>query len=401
MHFKTLVLASLSSLAAVTALPSGSPHDGHVMARHHRFIRPRKAEPAPSKVKRCAADSSSSSEAPEPTYVQANNAAAKPSNTVTKSAKFTTVTKSGSKTASETATDKAPAPTAGTGGISVNDKLLAIFPGGQSKGFSSWSTNPSVSNALALSDQALRATKVMAKLTHPVVNFSGKQAMKVSFDKGAYAYRSKELGGLSFYALGPANQPINNAKVLTFSYSVQFEKGFEFNKGGKLPGLYGGTSEEEAAGCSGGHGRDTCWSTRFMWRTGGAGELYAYLPPGAKSVNKPAVCQVNGKSNSSCDEDYGWSLGRSSWTWSPGEWQTIAQKVTLNDIGKSNGEVIVYMNGKQVYKASGIQLRVNKSAVPRGFMAQIFFGGHDESWASPKNQAMYLSDFSLAVLETE
>jgi hypothetical protein len=149
MHFKTVVLASLSSLVAVAALPSGSPHDGHVMARHHRFIRPRKVAVVPSKVKRCAADPSSSgeastsSEAAEPTYVQAGNAAAKPSSTLsTKSAKFTTSTVSKSASSSKTSTDETPVPTGGTGGISINDKLLAIFPGGTSKGFSSWSTNP-------------------------------------------------------------------------------------------------------------------------------------------------------------------------------------------------------------------------------------------------------------------
>ncbi|KAG8744290.1 hypothetical protein FRC10_010453, partial [Ceratobasidium sp. 414] len=83
MHFKTLVLAGLTSLAAVAALPSGSrsAHDAHLVARHHRFIRPRKADPVSSK-KRCAA-SSTSSAAPEPTDVDAGNLASKPKTTST------------------------------------------------------------------------------------------------------------------------------------------------------------------------------------------------------------------------------------------------------------------------------------------------------------------------------
>lgn len=394
MHFKTLVLAGLSSLAAVAALPSAAPHDTRIMPRHHRFIRPRKADPSSTKVKRCTASSSSGASAslePESTYVAAGNAAAKP--TTTKSAKFSSTVES-----TATSTDDTPVPTSGTGGISINDKLLANFPLGVKAGNSKWSTNPAFGSAIALSDDALRATKVIARLSHPVVEMQGKKAMQISYAKGAVAYNSKALGGVSFYALGPAGQPINNAKVITFSYSVLFEKGFQFNKGGKLPGLYGGTSASEAAGCSGGHARDSCWSTRLMWRTAGAGELYAYLPPSAKASNKAAVCD---KSNSSCDLDYGWSLGRGKWTWTPGTWQTAAQKVTLNTPGKSDGSVVIYIDGKEVYAAEGLQLRMSKQSVPQGIMVQSFFGGHTADWACPKDQKAYFSDFSLAVLETE
>ncbi|KAF8600088.1 hypothetical protein BDV93DRAFT_448289 [Ceratobasidium sp. AG-I] len=369
------------------------------MPRHHRFIRPRKVETASSKVKRCTASSSSTASASleiEPTNVVVGNAAVKPTTTKaasTKSAKPETSVKG-----SATSTDDTPVPTAGTGGISINDKLLAYFPAGVKAGNSKWSTNPAFGNAIALSDDALRVTKVNAKLRHPVVEMQGKKAQKISFAAGAFAYRSQALGGVSFYASGPASQPITNAKVITFSYSVLFEAGFKFNKGGKLPGLYGGTSLSAAAGCSGGNARDDCFSTRMMWRTNGAGELYGYLPPSAKSTNKAAVCS---KTNTSCDEGYGWSLGRGSWTWKTGTWQTMAQKVTLNDIGKSNGEVVIYIDGKEVYTAKNIQLRVNKNSVPQGIMVQSFFGGHDATWASPKDQSAYFADYSLAVLETE
>lgn len=404
MHFKTLVLAGFSSLAAVAALPSAS-HDAHVMPRHHRFVRPRKVDHAPSKVKRCTA--SSTTEEPEaatsPIYV---GNAAKPttksasgtkssSATKTASAAEPTETETEPEPETETSTEEAPAPTAGTGGISINDKLLAIFPGGTASG-SKWSTNPAFKGAIALSDEALRATKVIARLSHPVVEMQGKKAMQISFAKDSYAYRSKALGGVSFYAPGPANQPITNAKVFTFAFAVLFEEGFQFNIGGKLPGVYGGTSEEVASGCSGGRRDDACFSTRLMWRKNGEAELYAYLPPSAKAQNKKAVCSA---SNTSCDGDYGWSLGRGKWDWTPGTWQTVAQKVTLNDPGKNNGQVVIYVDGKEVYTADNIVMRMSDKSVPRGMMVQSFFGGHDITWASPKNQKAYFSDFSMAVLE--
>jgi len=394
MHFKTVVLAGLSSLAAVAALPSGA-HNAHLMPRHHRHIRPRKVEPAPSKVKRSAASESTTAEPEATSPVYANNAAVK----ATPSIKASSTKKPSSASASEpteTETDESPAPTSGTGGISINDKLLAIFPAGTKSSGSKWSTNPAFGSAIALSDDALRATKVIARLAHPVVDVKGKKAMQISFAKGSYAYRSKALGGVSFYAPGPVNQPITNAKVLTFSFSVLFEEGFQFNRGGKLPGLYGGVSDEVATGCSGGRRDDGCWSTRVMWRKDGEGELYGYFPPSAKAQNKKAVCSSG---NTSCDGDYGWSLGRGKWTWTPGTWQTMAQKITLNDAGQNNGHVVIYIDGKEVYTADNLVLRMNEKSVPRGMMVQSFFGGHDAAWASPQDQKAYFSDFSMAVLE--
>lgn len=54
------------------------------------------------------------------------------------------------------------------------------------------------------------------------------------------------------------------------SYEVAFDEGFDWVKGGKLPGLRGGS----ANGCSGGSQADgsDCFSTRIMWRTDGEGE---------------------------------------------------------------------------------------------------------------------------------
>jgi len=398
MHFKTIVLAGLSSLAAVAALPSrvSGQHDAHIMPRHHRNVRPRKAEPVESKVKRCPSSSSAEIEEIQPTGVYAGNAA-KPTkgSATTSSEPLETETKS-TKSSTKTTSVEASLPTGGTGGIAINDKLLALFPDGVSSKGSSWSTNPSFSNSIALSDESLRATKMIARLSHPIVEKEGKKAMQISFAKGSVAYRGQAPGGVSFYALGPANQPINDARVLTFSYALFFEEGFKFNKGGKLPGLYGGVSDSEATGCSGGRRSDKCWSTRFMWRANGQGEVYTYLPPSGESTNKKAVCSP---SNAHCDGDYGWSLGRGDWSWETGKWQTIAQKVTLNTPGKNDGSIIVYLNGVAIQEYKNIIISASAASVPRGAMVQTFFGGHDSTWASPQDQKLWLSDLSMAVLE--
>jgi hypothetical protein len=73
-------------------------------------------------------------------------------------------------------------------------------------------------------------------------------------------------GGSEFYA---APLDISKASNVTLEYKVFFPSDFEWVKGGKLPGLYGGHAR-----CSGGDPALGCFSTRMMWRAGGAGELY-------------------------------------------------------------------------------------------------------------------------------
>ena len=57
--------------------------------------------------------------------------------------------------------------------------------------------------------------------------------------------------------------------AVRLEYEVYFPTGFEWVKGGKLPGFLGGP-----IGCSGGDDPYGCWSVRLMWRREGAGEAY-------------------------------------------------------------------------------------------------------------------------------
>jgi hypothetical protein len=66
------------------------------------------------------------------------------------------------------------------------------------------------------------------------------------------------------------------AMAYTLSYSVYFEPGFDFAKGGKLPGLASaafdsGCTEDGNAKRSGSN-----WSERIMWRENGRIEMYSY-----------------------------------------------------------------------------------------------------------------------------
>ncbi len=176
------------------------------------------------------------------------------------------------------------------------------------------------------------------------------------------------LGGSQFYAsLGIAPQ-----ERLRLSYSVRFPGNFNFVKGGKLPGLYGGI------GNSGGtipNGRDG-FSCRLMWRKNGAGEIYAYLPS---------------------SKEYGTSLGRGNWRFKPGQWQRIEQELWLNQPGQADGRARVWVDGKLVLDQKDLIFRTAPELQIDGIFFSTFFGGGDRSWSTPQDTEIDFANFEVSL----
>ncbi|KAJ7491090.1 polysaccharide lyase family 14 protein [Mycena latifolia] len=381
-------------------------HDAHWSRRSHKALagaarsQPVAEVARSTKPQRRTAKSLGRRSCKPPSSSSAAEFAAQPTSSVastaTTSTKSTATTKTTTKAASETSTSAKSTSTGSTGGVL---SLGALFPAGTPG--KSWTTSPKSSSALSLSDSTLKPTKVISALTHTYMSApDGKQAMRAIYPEGSYTFTHDPQGGFSFYAPGPDSLDMTTAKTLTFGYSVFFEEGFDFNMGGKLPGLYGGNSLEIATGCSGGRRSTECYSARLMWRTGGMGEVYTYLPDYEVSgfeANKN-VCDV--APFSECNPTYGASVGRGAFTFPTGEWTTVSQRVQLNDVGKANGAIQLWVNGKSVIEASGLILRDSSSGRHRGIQFQTFFGGSQVEWASPKTQQSYFSDFSVAIIES-
>ena len=209
-------------------------------------------------------------------------------------------------------------------------------------------------------------------ISNPIGTHNGRTAMQATFPKGNWGLNKGISGGMSWYGAGQtSSSDWNNAKEMTFGYSIYFTDDFAFNKGGKLPGLYFGTSEENARDCSGGDRDTDCASVRLMWRTDGKGELYSYLPPSEKA-NK-AVCNVAPESE--CNDTYGASIGRGSFYFKAGSRTTIGQRVRLNDVGKENGEIELFVEGKSIFTVDGLVLRTASEGRIQGIQMQTFFGG--------------------------
>jgi hypothetical protein len=113
----------------------------------------------------------------------------------------------------------------------------------------------------------------------------------------------------------------------------------------------------------------------MMWRTDGAGEMYTYLPPDFTA--NQGVCDI--PPYSTCNDVYGASVGRGSFSWATGGRTTVAERVRLNDAGQSNGELQLFVGGQSVVNVGGLVLRNSSDGRIRGMMMQTFFGGQSST----------------------
>ncbi len=121
------------------------------------------------------------------------------------------------------------------------------------------------------------------------------------------------------------------SKAYTLTYKVYFEPGFDFAKGGKLPGLAArafdsGCTENGSAKRSGSR-----WSVRLMWRANGRVELYSYdqsRPSGSCGIST-LIDEVEG------DPPYevpgSIPPGSTKFRFKPGVWYAITLAVKVND----------------------------------------------------------------------
>ncbi|KAF7361879.1 hypothetical protein MVEN_00532400 [Mycena venus] len=206
--------------------------------------------------------------------------------------------------------------------------------------------------------------------------------LEVTYPAGSF---SGNTGGAQFINLW--NTTGSGAfQSMLLSYEVAFDKNFDWVKGGNFRGLRGGKSD---TGCSGGNestGLD-CFSTRIMWRVNGQGEAYAYIP----SPNN--LCS---EKNVICNDDFGISLSRGSFTFQSGQWNHVALLVQLNNpVDVANGNVEVYFNNVQAFAQQDLQIRASDSVTAGGLYFSTFFGGSDSSWATPNETHTYFRNMQL------
>ncbi|KAF8200808.1 polysaccharide lyase family 14 protein [Pholiota molesta] len=206
--------------------------------------------------------------------------------------------------------------------------------------------------------------------------------MQVTYTEGSFSH---DTGGAQFYSLWNTTDG-SNFNSMMVQYEVAFDSGFDWVKGGKLPGLRGGLN---STGCSGGNKADglDCFSSRLMWRTNGAGEIYAYIPTADNLCSQSTI---------TCNSDFGVSIDRGSFGFSGGQWTRVTQLVQLNNPpDEANGYIALYVNDVLAVSQTGLQIRASNSVNANGFYFSTFFGGSDTSWATPVTTHTYFRNVQL------
>jgi hypothetical protein len=155
-------------------------------------------------------------------------------------------------------------------------------------------------------------------------------------------------------------------------YRVRFgdadKKRWDFGRGGKLPGLAGGTANTGGKKPTGGG-----WSARYMWKRG---KLVVYLYHlGQKGTNGETL-----------------ALNQSLVA---GKWYRLTQRVRVNNDSVADGVLQVWVDGKLKLDRRDIRFRKGNLAPVDVFYFSTFFGGSSKGWAPKIDSEAFFDQFLI------
>jgi hypothetical protein len=196
-------------------------------------------------------------------------------------------------------------------------------------------------------------------------------ALRVRLHAGAIDPGTMSRRGLPRSGTGvKARVLAGGSDAATLRYRLRFAPGFEFVRGGKLPGLFGGSGNSGGRIPTGSDG----FSLRLMWREQGRGEVYAYLPDS----------RVHGS-----------SLLAGALRFEPGRWHEVVQAVALNSPGRADGRLALWQDGRPAGALSDLTFRATDSLRLDGIFFEVFHGGNDDSWAPQRDSHIDFAEFSV------
>lgn len=170
--------------------------------------------------------------------------------------------------------------------------------------------------------------------------------------------------------------PMGRRETAELSYTVRFGEGFEWVKGGKLPGLCGGPEN-----VSGGRPADGTngFSARLMWRRDGRGEAYLYHQDQPDRYGDQVPFPP----------DFRFATGIDL---------RIRLRVSMNEPGERNGSIRVWIRAgedaeREVVRREDLRWRSVDSFGIDSLYFETFHGGSDRSWTPSKPCHAEFGDF--------
>jgi hypothetical protein len=245
--------------------------------------------------------------------------------------------------------------------------------------------------------------------------------------------KDTESKGGSFWRL---DLPKNLTDV-TFEYDIMFGEKFNFVRGGKLPGLAGGTAP------GGGSKDKDGFSARLMWREIDFENELSIKEPLTKKIKVLKEMVKSDKNNKKREEilnqikiikneiiKVGWHFrdlvkepskaflvqylyypdkkgrfgeniaykygnNRNNKVFVESDkWYNIKMNIKLSENPKQKDTVLAWINGKKVLDEKR-DLRKKKSYGINQVMFSLFFGGDDETWHTKKDEKVYFKNFII------
>jgi hypothetical protein len=184
-------------------------------------------------------------------------------------------------------------------------------------------------------------------------------------------------------------------RSVRLEYRLQFREGFDFVRGGKLPGLAGGTAPTGSKLANGNNG----WSSRFMWRTGHHGN--SGRPPQSKAWLQSYMKHFESgpKKDGIGEDELDWKRNGRRVLIQSGRWYSIRQEVRMNDVGKENGQLRIWLDGVLVANRDDVCYRTSDRLGCDILYFSTFFGGSKKHWGPSKDETIFFDDFRITSLE--
>jgi|GEM_PF-550100 len=199
-----------------------------------------------------------------------------------------------------------------------------------------------------------------------IVETDNEQKLRITYP--ASEVGTDESGGQALIDLG------SDFPELYFRQSISFENGFDWQRGGKLPGLSSGGSTWSGGNVPrNGEG----YSARYMWRDNGRAILYLY--------------HVDQDSSFGDEIDLGLHF-------ETGKEYTLTQRIVRNSGDTRNGvlEVWVSVDGavhQKVLDKTDVRFGLGDGGYTDSLYFSTYYGGGDKSWAPDTTSYATFDDF--------
>jgi hypothetical protein len=168
------------------------------------------------------------------------------------------------------------------------------------------------------------------------------------------------------------------------SYDIMFMPGFEFQRGGKIPGVAGGSISSNLDKPTGYDG-----FIAYLMFKGNRPVFYIYYP----DANIPQYGATWGWGETYSSSDFSpsqtqFDYASGSVSFETGVWHNLTYRVVLNTVkpsggGNYDGILEAWFDGKLVMEISHILFRHTTDLKIEKLTMQAFFGGGDDSWRNP------------------